>query len=139
MAENLVLSKELEEQLVSYAKKAMEKSYSPYSKFQVGAALLTADGNIYMGTNIENSSYGASNCAERTAVFKAVSEGHRNFYAIAIVGGLNGNITGICTPCGICRQVLNEFADENMIVLLGNQQGYKKFTLGELLPLSFSL
>ena len=139
MAENLVLSKELEENLIAYATKAMEKSYSPYSHFQVGAALLTSDGNIYMGTNIENSSYGATNCAERTAVFKAVSEGHRNFYAIAIVGGQNGNITGICTPCGICRQVLKEFADENMIVLLGNQQGYRKFTLGELLPMSFTL
>lgn len=139
MAEQLVLSKELEENLIAYATKAMEKSYSPYSNFKVGAALLTADGNIYMGTNIENSSYGATNCAERTAVFKAVSEGHRSFYAIAIVGGLNGNITGICTPCGICRQVLKEFADENMIVLLGNQQGYRKYTLGELLPMSFTL
>lgn len=139
MSEKIELSKELEESLISYATKAMGNSYSPYSNFKVGAALLTADGNIYMGTNVENSSYGATNCAERTAIFKAVSEGHRKFYAIAVVGGLNGNVTGICTPCGICRQVLKEFADENMIVLLGNQQGYRKFTLGELLPMSFTL
>ncbi len=139
MSEKIELSKELEESLVAYAKKAMENAYTPYSNFKVGAALLTADGNIYMGCNIENSSYGATNCAERTAIFKAISEGHRQFYAIAIVGGLNGNITGICTPCGICRQVLNEFCNENMIVLLGNQSGYRKFTLGELLPLSFNL
>lgn len=139
MSERIELSPELEENLVAYAKKAMENAYVPYSNFKVGAALLTADGNIYMGCNIENSSYGATNCAERTAIFKAVSEGHRKFYAIAIVGGKNGEITGICQPCGICRQVMSEFCDENFIVLLGHQNGYKKYTLEELFPLTFHL
>ena len=139
MADHITLSKELEESLVEYAKKAMKNSYSPYSHFQVGAALLTSDGNIYMGCNVENSSYGGTNCAERTAFYKAVSEGHHSFYAIAIVGGERGNITGICTPCGICRQVMREFCDENFIILLGNSQGYKRYTLGDMLPYSFSL
>ena len=139
MADRITLSKELEENLISYATKAMKNAYTPYSRFKVGAALLTSDGNIYMGCNVENASYGATNCAERTAFFKAVSEGHKAFYAIAIVGGENGNITGICTPCGICRQVMKEFCDDNFLVLLGNSQGYKKYTLGELLPYSFTL
>ena len=134
-----MVDKETEKNLIEKAFEMKEKAYCPYSKYHVGAALLSKSGKIYGGHNIENSSYGATICAERTAVFKAVSEGHRSFYAIAIVGGLNGNITGICTPCGICRQVLKEFADENMIVLLGNQQGYRKYTLGELLPMSFTL
>ncbi len=139
MNEKIELSQELEENLVAYAKQAMKNSYAPYSNFKVGAAVLTADGNIYMGCNIENSSFGATNCAERTAIFKAVSEGHRKFYAIAIVGGKNGEITGICQPCGICRQVMSEFGDDNMIVLLGNQSGYRKYTLSEILPLTFHL
>lgn len=92
-------------ELINSAKKAMENAYVPYSKFQVGAALLTKDGKVYTGCNIENSSYGATNCAERTAIFKAVSEGEREFEAIAIVSSSND----VTYPCGICRQVMAEF------------------------------
>lgn len=126
------------EQLVERAKEAMLSSYSPYSEFKVGAALLTADGRVYTGTNIENASFSATNCAERTAFFKAVSEGERNFAAIAIVGGKNGVITDFCPPCGICRQVMAEFckADFEIITACGDE--IKVFTLAELLPEAFN-
>ena len=125
------------------AKIAIDKlkySYAPYSRFHVAAALLTEEDKVYFGVNIENAAYGPSNCAERTAVFKAVSEGYRAFTAIAVVGGLNGEIKDFCPPCGVCRQVLAEFCDKDFkIILAKSPDEYKIFTLGELLPESFSL
>lgn len=130
--------------LISTAISMTEKAYVPYSHFHVGAALLaddgTKEGKIFTGCNIENAAYGPSNCAERTAVFKAVSEGYRDFTAIAVVGGLNGEIKDFCPPCGVCRQVLAEFCDKDFkIILAKSPEEYKIFTLGELLPESFSL
>ncbi len=117
--------------LFKRAGEAREKSYSPYSHYKVGAALLTSSGQIYTGCNIENASYGPSVCAERTAIFKAVSEGERNFTAIAIVTSDGG------MPCGVCRQVIREFAP-NLTVIVGNMEGkYQVFTLADLLPHSF--
>ena len=130
---------ETEKKLVAVSKEMMEKAYAPYSHFHVGAALLCEDGTIFGGCNVENASYGAACCAERTAVFKAVSEGHTRFSAIAIAGGHEGRISGVCTPCGICRQVLSEFCDPDMPVLLADRDGYEKHTIGELLPYSFKL
>lgn len=128
-----------EKELIKCALKAREKAYAPYSDFLVGAALLTDHGTVYEGCNIENASYGASNCAERTAVFKAVSEGERNFTAIAIAGGVRGKELTYAYPCGICRQVLREFCDpEQMWVYVARSETeYKKFHLSELLPESF--
>lgn len=125
------------EKLISMAVEAKDKAYAPYSGFQVGAALLCSDGTIYTGCNIENAAYSPTNCAERTAVFKAVSEGHRDFTAIAICGGKNGKITNLCTPCGVCRQVLQEFCKEDFPIYLIHKDGYKTLTLGDLLPYSF--
>ena len=131
--------------LVEKAIEMTTRSYAPYSKFHVGAALLGKDGKVYTGCNIENAAYGPSNCAERTAVFKAVSEGCREFEAIAIVGGLEDEagkpaIKDFCPPCGVCRQVLAEFCNKDFKILLTNGQGeVKEFTLGQLLPESFSL
>ena len=117
--------------LVEQAIKAREYAYAPYSHYQVGAALLTTDGKIYKGCNIENASYSPSNCAERTAIFKAVSEGDREFEAIAVVTSDGG------TPCGLCRQVMREFAP-NLTVIIGNIDGnYQVFALPDLLPHSF--
>ena len=114
-------------------------SYAPYSHFHVGAALLCDDGRIFTGCNIENASYGVSSCAERTAFFKAVSEGAKDFRAIAIVGGPDGKTAGFCPPCGVCRQVMREFCDpETFIILLENAEGERKeYLLKELLPESF--
>ena len=124
--------------LVKKAYEAMQYSYSPYSGFKVGAALLCKNGNIYTGCNIENSAYSPTNCAERTAFFKAISEGERDFKAIAIVGGKGGEITDYCYPCGVCRQVMAEFCDDNFkILVLKCDGGYDTFTLKELLPFSF--
>lgn len=127
-------------ELIEKAKEAAENAYVPYSGFKVGAALLTKKGKLYLGCNIESSSYSPTNCAERTAFFKAVSEGEREFEKIAIVGGKNGNFSDYCTPCGVCRQVMSEFSDADFTVILGkNGDEYRKFTLGELLPHSFNL
>lgn len=114
-------------------------SYSPYSGFKVGASLLTADGRIYTGCNIENAAYTPTNCAERTAVFKAVSEGVLNFKAIAVIGGKSEEPDSYAAPCGVCRQVLREFVDpETFVVLIAkNTQDYRECTLAELLPESF--
>ncbi|WP_075719897.1 cytidine deaminase [Roseburia sp. 499] len=121
--------------LIEKAIEAKENAYVPYSNFRVGAALLTKSGKIYTGCNIENVSYGATNCAERTAVFKAVSEGEKEFQAIAI----NGDNGDYLPPCGICRQVLSEFADDSLKVILANSaEDYKVISLGELLPGAFS-
>ena len=131
--------------LISKAIEMTERSYVPYSHFHVGAALLEKNGKIWTGCNIENAAYGPSNCAERTAVFKAVSEGARDFEAIAIVGGPEDGagkvqIQDFCPPCGVCRQVLSEFCDKDFKIILANGKGEQKvFTLGQLLPESFSL
>lgn len=124
--------------LVRAALDAMKKSYSPYSRFCVGAALLTEDGEIYTGCNIENVSFSPTVCAERTAFFKAVSEGKKDFSAIAVAGGKNAEAENLCTPCGVCRQVMCEFCDDDFIILLCTSDGkYVKKTLGELAPMSF--
>lgn len=128
-------------ELVKMALEAREMSYSPYSNFKVGAALLTKNGKVYKGCNIENAAYSPGNCAERTAIFKAVSEGEKDFAAIAIVGGPadNGELT-ICPPCGVCRQVINEFVDcEEFDIILGTDkpEDMKVYKLKELLPLGF--
>jgi cytidine deaminase len=136
-----MISKETEQKLTKLAIKASEKSYSPYSKFRVGAALLTSSGNIYTAANVENASYGAGICAERSAAVKAVSEGDREFVAIAIFGAYDGaseEKINYAFPCGICRQFLNEFAVEGMEVLVcKTPDDYIKTTLDELLPNSF--
>lgn len=119
--------------LVEKAREAMGYAYAPYSNFKVGAALLTESGNIYIGCNIENISFGATNCAERTAVFKAVSEGEKNFKAIAIVSS-SGKFT---PPCGICRQVLSEFSEDMDIILADKDDNIKIIKLNELIPFSF--
>lgn len=121
--------------LIKLAQKAAKNAYAPYSNFKVGAALLCKSGNVYTGCNVENSSYGASNCAERTAVFKAVSEGERDFVKIAIVSEKDG----LTFPCGICRQVLSEFMPNGSIVLFSEEKGIKEFALNELLPYAFKL
>ncbi len=127
-------------ELVKKAKQAAESSYSPYSGFTVGAALLTKSGKVYLGCNIESASYSPTNCAERTAFFKAVSEGEREFSKIAIVGGKALDFADFCPPCGVCRQVMSEFCGENFTVILGkNGEDVKTLTLGELLPLGFNL
>ncbi len=122
--------------LLRAAMAAREFSYSPFSHFRVGAALLTADGEIVTGCNIENSAYSPTLCAERCAVAKAVSEGKRHFVAIAVVGPEDG----YTTPCGVCRQVLYEFCDESLVILCaGTDEHYMETTLGELLPRGFRL
>jgi cytidine deaminase len=130
--------KELYASLMASAVTAREFSYSPYSGYRVGAALLGADGRIYTGCNIENAGYSPTNCAERTAVFKAVSEGVREFCAIAVVGGSSDTLDAACTPCGVCRQVLAEFCEPDMPVILGTPEEMRVLTLGELLPFAFT-
>ncbi|MCI9139496.1 cytidine deaminase [bacterium 1XD42-8] len=126
-------------ELVLKAIKAMEQAYTPYSHFQVGAALLTEEGRIYTGCNIENAAYTPTNCAERTAFFKAVSEGERNFKAIAIVGGKDGVLTTYTPPCGVCRQVMMEFCNPKTfrIFLAKSTEEIREMTLEELLPQGF--
>ena len=126
-------------ELVLQAEQAMEKAYAPYSGFKVGAALLTKNGKVFTGCNIENAAYGPTNCAERTAFFKAVYDGHRDFTAIAICGGKDGVITGLFPPCGVCRQVMREFCKEDFTVYLVKPEDYDTYTLAQLLPCSFSL
>ena len=125
--------------LIRAALAARETAYAPYSHFLVGAALLCEDGAVYTGCNIENASYPAGNCAERTAIFKAVSEGKKAFSAICIAGGREGEAPEYCPPCGICRQVCAEFCDADMfrIILAKSEEEYREYTLGELLPLGF--
>lgn len=123
------------EQLMTESKTARERAYVPYSKFKVGAALLTAGGKVYHGCNIENAGYSMTNCAERTAMFKAVSEGERNFTALAVVADTKGPVS----PCGACRQVIAEFCAPNMPVYLTNLNGdVQETTVSELLPGAFS-
>ena len=120
------------------AEEAREGAYAPYSGFLVGAALLTKSGKIYTGCNIENASYPAGICAERTAIFKAVSEGEREFEALALVGGRRGEAAPFCAPCGICRQVISEFCPPSFPILLGNKEHFEAYTLDMLLPFSFT-
>ena len=126
------------EQLIEIAKEAMLGAYAPYSGYQVGAALLCADGTVYRGCNIENASYTPTNCAERTAFFTAVCDGHRDFAAIAVCGGKDGIITGGFPPCGVCRQVMREFCEDDFVIYMVNETGYDAKTLAEILPYSFS-
>ena len=135
------LKAEQKKELIRSAFLAQNRAYTPYSGFQVGAALLTRDGKIYEGCNIENASFGATNCAERTAFFRAVYEGERDFLAIAIVGKPErAQEFQYCAPCGICRQVMAEFCSpkEFQILLPRSEEDYKEYTLEELLPLSFT-
>lgn len=127
-------------ELVNLAIEAREHAYTPYSHFNVGAALLTREGKVYQGCNIENSAYGPTNCAERTAFFTAVYQGERNFEAIAIVGGPAGKpVSELCAPCGVCRQVMREFCKDDFKIYLSKGDGaILTKTLAELLPLSFS-
>ncbi len=127
-----------DEELMALAEEARENSYSPYSEFRVGAALLAADGKVYTGCNIENAAYSPTNCAERTAFFKAVSEGERQFSKIAVIGGKRGEKGDFCAPCGVCRQVMAEFCGPDFIILLGKPGEISAFTLPELLPKSFT-
>lgn len=134
------LSQEGIKELIGKAIEARRKSYSPYSHYQVGAALLTAEGQIVAGCNIENAAYGPSNCAERTAFFKAVSEEVRDFAAIAIVGSPEGEkVTQYAYPCGVCRQVMREFCEPSQfqIIVAKSEEDYRVMTLEELLPESF--
>lgn len=125
--------------LIHAAIEAMKFAYTPYSNFKVGAALMATNTKVYTGCNIENAAYGPTNCAERTAFFKAVSEGVTSFAAIAIVGGKDGVITELCPPCGVCRQVMMEFceADKFYVILARSEEDYWIYTLEELLPLGF--
>lgn len=134
------MTKEQISLLIQKAKKAREQSYSPYSRFSVGAALLCADGSVYTGANIENAAYSPTVCAERVALFSAVHDGHRNFTAIAIVGGASGEaIDAFCTPCGVCRQVISEFCSDGFLVILTDGKQTRVHTLDELLPYRFRL
>lgn len=127
------------QELIEKAIGMMDYSYVPYSHFHVGAALLAKNGKVYGGCNIENAGYTPSNCAERTAFFKAVSEGVRDFQAICIVGGKDGKLTEYTAPCGVCRQVMMEFCNPKtfQIILAVDKERYEIYTLGELMPLGF--
>lgn len=138
--ENNEIKEDINEVLVKAAIDATKYAYVPYSNFKVGAAILAENGTIYTGCNIENASYSPTNCAERTAIFKAVSEGVTKFKKIAVVGGPNGNLENYCPPCGVCRQVISEFADQDFELILGTSENtyavYNFFE--EVLPLSFT-
>ncbi len=126
-------------ELCQVAKQAMTAAYTPYSGYTVGAALLTADGRVYTGCNIENAAYTPTVCAERVAIFKAVSDGNRDFAMLAVAGGPDGVVTGEgASPCGVCRQVMVEFCPPDFPVLVaGVGDTYRRFTLAELLPAAF--
>lgn len=126
-------------ELMQKAIDAMKNAYAPYSKFLVGAALLSKNGKVYTGCNVENSSYGVTNCAERTALFSAIADGEREFCAIAIAGGKNGEIIDFCPPCGVCRQALAEFCDEDFKIYLYNGKKIKEYKFSKILPLQFEL
>ena len=124
--------------LAQRAREARQAAYCPYSHFAVGAALLCADGSVYAGCNIENGGLTATNCAERTAFFRAVADGHRKFLAIAIAGGPEGEPpAAVCAPCGVCRQVMAEFCGPDFEIILRDQGGLKRVTLADLLPMAF--
>lgn len=133
------LNKEQIQQLITTAIDMRKFSYAPYSNFKVGAALLAKNGKIYTGCNIENAGYTPCNCAERTAFFKAVSEGTKDFDGICVVGGKEGPLTDYAAPCGVCRQVMMEFCNpvEFQIILATSTEQYEIFTLSELVPMGF--
>ncbi len=132
------MEKEKIELLKKAAKQAQKNSYAPYSGFNVGAALLTKEGKIFSGCNIENAAFSPGCCAERVALYKAVSEGFSDLEAILILGGKDGENTQYCAPCGVCRQVLREFVKEDFKIILSKDEGEDKvFSLFELLPESF--
>ena len=139
--ENRNKSKYNPKQLIEISIEQLKYSYTPYSGFKVGAALLAKNGSVYTGCNIENAAYTPTNCAERTAFFKAVSEGVKEFDAICIVGGENGILTEYAPPCGVCRQVMMEFCDPETfrIILAIDKEHYDIYTLKDLLPLGFGL
>ena len=134
-----MLNKEMIEELIEIAVDMTKMSYSPYSHFRVGAALLAKNGQIYTGCNIENAGYTPSNCAERTAFFKAVSEGVKEFRAIAVVGGPHGELKQLTAPCCVCRQVMMEFCDPKtfQIIMATDKENYQVMSLEELLPMGF--
>lgn len=134
-----MMDKELVQKMIALATEQLNYSYAPYSNFKVGAALLTKAGKLYTGCNIENAAYTPTNCAERTAFFKAVSEGEREFQAICIMGGKDGVLTEYAAPCGVCRQVMMEFCNPEtfQIILATGREQYEIFTLKEMLPLGF--
>lgn len=134
-----IVTRSVVKNLIREAIAGMGRAYAPYSDQFVGAALLTTREKIYTGCNIENAAYGPTNCAERTAMFKAISEGEREFAAIAIVGGKKGRITDFFPPCGVCRQVLREFVDPKsfLVILARSEEDYVIYSLEALLPLSF--
>ena len=127
------------EKLIEMAKEAMTHAYAPYSGYKVGAALLCRDGTVYCGCNIENAAFSPTVCGERSAFFKAIYDGHRDFSAIAVCGGKDGVITGSFPPCGVCRQVMREFCEDDFVIyLVGAGDSYETYTLDQLLPQSFS-
>lgn len=127
-----------EKELCSLAIKAMDNAYVPYSGYRVGAALLGKSGKVYLGCNIENASYTPTVCGERTAIFKAVSEGEREFEMIAVAGGRDGVVEGAFPPCGVCRQVMAEFcAPDFPVIMVTGKDSYEKYTLEQILPLCF--
>ena len=128
-----------EKELCQKAMDMLQRSYVPYSHFPVGAALECEDGTVFTGCNIENAAFSPTICAERTAIFKAVSEGHRDLAAIAICGGKDGVITGLFPPCGVCRQVMAEFCPANFPIYLAGADGaWEMKTLAQMLPMGFS-
>lgn len=129
----------IKEQLAELAKQARKAAYAPYSGYTVGAALCCDDNTIYTGCNVENASYGLTNCAERTAFFKAISDGKRKFLAIAICGEKDSELADGFMPCGACRQVMREFCDDEFLVYVVSKSGVDEYTLGDLLPHSFGL
>ena len=133
------MKKEQIKKMIEIALLQLAYSYTPYSDFKVGAALLAKNGRIYTGCNIENAAYTPTNCAERTAFFKAVSEGVHDFQAICIVGGKEGKLTEYTAPCGVCRQVMMEFCDPKtfQVILVKSEEEYKTYTLEEVMPLGF--
>ena len=139
MAKGEGLNADMISRLIDRAIDGMSYAYTPYSGFRVGAALLTESGKIYTGCNIENAAYTPTNCAERTAFFKAVSEGERHFAAICIVGGKDGKLADYTSPCGVCRQVMMEFCEPEQfkIILAISREEYQIYTLKELLPEGF--
>lgn len=127
-----------DKELMTLATKARERAYTPYSHYKVGAALLTKEGKVFIGCNIENASYTPTVCAERTAFFKAVSEGYYDFVKIAIVGGREGEVSDFCAPCGVCRQVMAEFCNKDFELLLGSEKNFQSYRLEDILPYSFT-
>lgn len=134
-----MLNENRKRELIDIAMEQLKYAYAPYSNFKVGAVLVTKKGKMYKGCNIENAAYTPTNCAERTAFFKAVSEGEREFEAIIIVGGQDGVVTDYTPPCGVCRQVMMEFCnpDEFKIIIAKNENDYKEYSLKQLLPMGF--